>query len=101
MIPSTTVVIRELRLQYNSSSVKYTFCNKLLMAYLKRQMSKDNFVSLLVVKICNFYTNLMWRPAIFFTHSYLFFVQCLDSTGVTTSPLSTSSNNIFKVKKHW
>ena len=67
MLSYTTVVIRWLRLRYNS-----IFCNKRFKAFLEHQMSKDKPTPLLQIKTWNFYTMLMRRSIIVSTYGHLF-----------------------------
>ena len=65
ILPYTTVEIRGLHLWYNSSNIRYRFCNKRFKVFLEPQMPKDKRTYLLAVKMWNFYTILMPRPLIF------------------------------------
>ena len=57
------------------------FCNKPFKAFLERQMFEDKSTSLFAITMQNFYTTLMRRLVIFFTHSQLFLQSIFSTSG--------------------
>ena len=76
----TTVVIKGLCLWYNSSIIRYIFCNKPFKAFLKHQMSKDKSTTLLAIKMWNLYVTLAQQIVIFCTQNNLFHLESFHGT---------------------
>ena len=101
MLPSTTVVIRELRFWYNKSNIRYIFCNEHFKAFLEGQKS-----SLLVIRNLLFWCSdlviFFCTVFILYTCNYKslvksfiqFFFKMIWMLSNKMFPLSTSSNNI-------
>ena len=52
--------------------IRDIFCIESFKTFLERQMSKDEPIPFLAIKMWNFYTILMERPVIVFIYGHLF-----------------------------
>ena len=119
MLATTTIAIMGLHLRYNSSNIRYIFCNKPFQAFLEHQISKDKPTSLPTIKKLNFYILYYFHATAChfygtviilykgnyksqFTRKKRHMVSYKTCIYIFSCPslLSTSSNNISRERKH-
>ena len=71
-LPSTTVIIRELRLWHNKSNISFIFCRKPLRL-LEGQMSEDKSTPLLAIKKLLFCLSSFLHIAIFLCTTFILY----------------------------